>query len=163
MSQLKNKFIVLGVTILIVAIAYPFLQSEEAQAPESSVPSVAYYLLADEDTENAVPFDGCGVEYLFQYESITQGGLQESLQELFSIKDPELSALAGSDIEVAVSNGTVNLQGDLISAGTCDDPRIRNQIIKTIELFLPEEEYTILLNGSETEWRCWNDMSGLCE
>jgi hypothetical protein len=163
MSKLQNKFLILLITILIVTLAYPFLRSQEVKAPESFTPMVAYYLLADESTENAEPFDGCGVEYLVRYDSITEGGLKYALQELFSIKDPELSALAGSEIEVAVSNGTVNLQGTLISAGTCDDPRIKNQILRTIELYLPEDEYTVLLNGSESEWRCWNDMSGLCE
>lgn len=163
MSRLQNKLILLISVVILVALAYPFLNSERAQAPMQESVSVAYFLLAEEDTENAVPFDGCGVEYLVRFDSISDGGLQESLQELFSIKEPELSALAGSEIEVAVSNSTINLQGDLISAGTCDDPRIRNQILKTIELYYPEQDYTVLLNGSEAEWRCWNDMSGLCE
>jgi hypothetical protein len=162
MTKIQSKLLILIATVIIVAIAYPFLVSERAQAPESTEEKVAYFLLANENDTLAQPFDGCGVEYLARFDSITSGGLQDSLQELFSIKDPELSALANSDIEVAISNSTINLQGELISAGTCDDPRIRNQIIKTIEIYYPEQEYTILLNGSESEWRCWNDQSGLC-
>lgn len=55
----------------------------------------------------------------------------------------------------------VELKGELVSSGACDSPRIKEQVEATVRRFRPK--YKILLNGSESEWRCFGDESGLCE
>lgn len=41
------------------------------------------------------------------------------------------------------------------------DPFIKLQITRTIEQYT--NNYSLTLNGSEPQWRCALDMSGLCE
>ncbi|MFC1703087.1 hypothetical protein ACFLZO_01335 [Patescibacteria group bacterium] len=55
----------------------------------------------------------------------------------------------------------VELKGELVSAGACDSPRIKEQVEATVRWFRPN--FKILLNGSESQWRCFGDESGLCE
>lgn len=55
----------------------------------------------------------------------------------------------------------VRLTGLPLSGGTCDDPRIKAQVEYTVSQYWPD--YRILLNGSESAWRCIGDMSGLCK
>ncbi|TAL19674.1 hypothetical protein EPN90_02705 [Patescibacteria group bacterium] len=54
----------------------------------------------------------------------------------------------------------VNLKGEIFSAGVCDDPRIIEQVELTAAQF---GKVKILLNGSESAWRCFGDQSGLCK
>ena len=56
----------------------------------------------------------------------------------------------------------VDLTGKLMSAGTCATPRVKEQIIQTINKYTNTQKIIITLNGSETEWKCWGDESGLC-
>jgi hypothetical protein len=53
------------------------------------------------------------------------------------------------------------LSGDLVSGGACDVPRVKAQVEETVRLYSPV--FKIYLNGSESAWRCFGDMSGQCE
>ena len=97
----------------------------------------------------------------------------DALNTLFGLRDPSpegfYSSLAFSDVKVlnrsiATSDGvnvTIRLEGKLVSSGVCDDPRIKAQIEETIRHFYPN--FKIVLNGSESAWRCFGDQSGLCK
>jgi len=146
-----------------------FFQNNQTE-PENKV---TYALVTTSPQENSIAFDGCGTEFIQMYSVDVPGNLQDSLEALFNVTDYQIpnttysNSLYNSDIAVSITSEgdmtLVNLDGDLISAGTCDDPRVINQITKTIEANLPDDtEYKILLNGSEQNWRCWNDMSGTC-
>ena len=54
----------------------------------------------------------------------------------------------------------VDLEGQLTSIGSIADPFIKGQITRTIEEYVGN--YIIKLNGSEAEWECSLDKSGLC-
>lgn len=101
--------------------------------------------------------------------------LLKTLNGLFAVKESEfqyqgkalLNSLAGSNVkvnDVEILNGAakVEINGTIISAGTCDDPRIKEQIIQTIMNYPKVTSYTILLNGSTKEWECLGDQSGNC-
>lgn len=53
------------------------------------------------------------------------------------------------------------LKGQPQSGGVCDDPRIKTQIEATVARLQPK--YKIFLNGTESAWRCFGDMSGKCK
>lgn len=55
----------------------------------------------------------------------------------------------------------VYLEGDPTLGGVCDAPRIMKQIEETVGLY--SDNYSILLNDSESQWRCLSDGSGMCE
>lgn len=101
----------------------------------------------------------------------TDSVLHDALITLFSVKDTNynslLNALGNSTLAVdkIQSNDGVTtevwLKGSLVSGGACDDPRLKGQIEHTIKRFKPK--YKIFLNGNETNWRCFGDMSGECK
>jgi len=148
------------IVVVIICLVVGLFAYQKQSGPSTSL---GYFLLATEDTANAVSFPGCGAEYLVQADSETSVDLQLALNELFAVTDPTLSALTNSEIVPVVNGTNIDLQGSLISAGTCDTPRITNQIIKTVQLYLPDENYTITLNGEESAFRCFGDESGFCE
>ena len=97
----------------------------------------------------------------------------DALNTLFGLRDPSpkdfYSSLAFSDVKVlnrsiATSDGVnvmIRLEGDLVSSGVCDTPRIKAQVEETIRHFYPN--FKIVLNGSESAWRCFGDQSELCK
>lgn len=89
---------------------------------------------------------------LFAVRETTYGGLHNSL------------ALSRLSVEKIQSRDGVNtevwLKGSVSSSGACDDPRVKAQIEFTVKRLKPA--YKIFLNGSEDEFRCIGDMSGLC-
>lgn len=96
--------------------------------------------------------------------------VRDALETLFSVKETNYhglyNALAFSDLKVdriLSRDGVttdVEIVGSLNSGGLCDDPRIVQQIEATVRHFRPD--YRILLNGSESEWKCVGNMSGQC-
>ena len=55
----------------------------------------------------------------------------------------------------------VDLEGEPVSSGTCESPRIISQIEETVALY--SNSFEIRLNGSAKDWRCLFDESDLCE
>lgn len=76
------------------------------------------------------------------------------------------STLAKSNLQIGSINQNadgvfvVDLEGTLNPAGLCDDPRMKAQIEETVGEF---GKFQILLNGKESNWRCFGDESGLCQ
>lgn len=99
--------------------------------------------------------------------------VRDALNTLFAVPEPTvggsvmLNSLWESELSVAQIRSTdgatteVWLEGELVSPGTCADPRIKEQVEATVRQYRPQ--YKIFLNGSESEWRCFGDGSGLCE
>ncbi len=52
------------------------------------------------------------------------------------------------------------LEGEPAFGGICDVPRFKEHIEKTVELYT--KNYEVRLNGSESAYRCLDDMSGNC-
>jgi|GEM_PF-2323600 len=96
--------------------------------------------------------------------------VRDALNALFALQDPTVDDLHNSLWQSDLSVDKVQsrdgqttevwLTGEMMSSGACDDPRIKAQIEATISQFRPH--YQVFLNGSESEYRCFGDMSGLC-
>lgn len=97
--------------------------------------------------------------------------LQDALTSLFAIRETNWkgyhNALASSalSVEKIQSRDGVTteiwLKGEMKSAGTCDDPRIKAQIEATVRRLKPK--FQIYLNGTEANYRCSGDLSGQCQ
>lgn len=103
----------------------------------------------------------------------TQSDLAEALVQLITIKEtayfdqglrnavaPSAPTIRLTNIRYEGDTRVIEFEGQFISAGTCDDPRIKAQIEETVKLYA--DKYEIRLNGKESEWRCLFDQSGLC-
>lgn len=168
MKKKITQISILLIAFLIVIVLIGYLSFNK----KNTLP-LAYAVLATELSENAIAIQGCDTEFLQLYPNTKANNLKGSLEALFAIKSYKVNdtgfnnSLYNSNLKVTVlSDNTatiVDLNGDLISAGTCDDPRIKAQIEETIKANLPSnKQYVIRLNGSEQNWKCWNDMSGTC-
>jgi hypothetical protein len=148
-------------------------KNEESDMGAADV-TVALIRLAEEGK----PFDsdaiGCGdrIEAVPVHRAVQSDSVvRDALTTLFAIDDSSFdglyNSLAGSDLkveDVLSRDGVtteVRLSGNIVSGGACDNPRIKAQIEQTIRRFKPN--YRIILNGSESAYRCFGDMSGQCE
>jgi hypothetical protein len=106
------------------------------------------------------PTIGCGDRLVPVNRDVKgQAVLKATLEDLFSIKtrfygeSGFYNSLSQSNIKVASAvidtNGkaTVKLTGTLMSAGTCDDPRIQEQIKATVMQFPTVKSAEITING----------------
>jgi hypothetical protein len=104
-------------------------------------------------------------------ETATGDVLRDALNTLFAVRDTNvqgaLNSLDDATLKVDDIRSTdgvtteVHISGALNSGGTCDDPRITEQVEGTIRRFRPK--YKVFWNGSEANWRCHGDMSGECK
>lgn len=144
---------------------------------------VTFYLVADQQSElgdlppETIEVEGCGTEFLVphtvEYED-NEDNLANALNALFLNSEAiypgtdyadttHISNLLAFTDEDSSGRLTVNLEGTLLYAGHCETPRYKGQIEKTIELYYPEAEYEVQVNGDAQEWRCLGDESGFCE
>jgi hypothetical protein len=176
MKKHKNRYLVLLLLLLVLLGATYVISFKKDLAKV-----VEYYMVYIPESEDEVApqdsilIEGCGTEYLVKVASnnATKGGLQESLTELLAIDSADydgtdyMNALALSDGTVNVTETTdllqIDITGKLMSAGSCDDPRLTAQVERTIELYALDKPYEIRLNGSNTNWKCFGDMSGECQ
>ncbi|MEA3249482.1 MAG: hypothetical protein U9Q03_03930 [Patescibacteria group bacterium] len=103
-------------------------------------------------------------------EAATNDVLKDALMTLFSVRDATVNAMYNSlwqstlmvDQVQGVGADTVEvyISGEALTSGVCDDPRFKEQIEATVRQYWPN--YTIFLNGTEKEWECFGDQSGLC-
>lgn len=118
---------------------------------------------------------GCGDRIVMVNRSVsTTTPLQTALTELFSVHNRDygqsglITALDQTNIRVnrvnidASGMATIELTGSVMMGGTCDSPRIQEQVNRTIRQFSSVRDYRIFLNGSERNWRCLFNMSGNC-
>ncbi len=148
-------------------------------SPTSADLNTFQVALVDPIGDTAFGTFGCGDKIVMvsrpKKSRLTKVSLTTTLVELLSIKDREyqegdktlMNALAESQAtvnSVTILNGaaTIRLEGYFTFAGTCDVPRVKEQIIQTITNFPEVKSYTILLNGSAKEWECVGDQSGNC-
>jgi hypothetical protein len=158
MTNSKTKYLVSFFCILLTSLVLMAVNKPTSNLSDQD--QSGYFVLANEEVPGALPIEGCGVEYLVKT-PMTNPTLKTTLEALFAEKNPEISALYNSNLQVEINQNQIDLQGELISNGTCDVPRITNQIIKTIEQFT--SDYIVTLNGSEAAFRCFGDESGMCE
>ena len=103
----------------------------------------------------------------------TQSDLAEAIVQLITTKEmaygeqglrnaiaPSASKIRLTNIHYEGKTRVVDFEGSFVSAGTCDDPRIKAQLEETIKFYAPD--YEIRLNGTNAEWRCLFDQSGEC-
>lgn len=158
MNNSKTKYLVSFFCILLTSLVLMAVNKPISNVSKQD--QSGYFVLATEEVAGAMPIEGCGVEYLVKM-PLANSTLKNTLEALFANKDPEVSALYNSNLQVEIIQNQIDLQGELISNGTCDVPRITNQITMTIEQFT--SDYTVTLNGSETAFKCFGDESGMCK
>lgn len=135
-------------------------------APTSTgINLVKIYLVAEQD--NGVSGDpiGCGDSIIAVKRQIapTQAPLRAALEELLSLADKYLgesglyNALYQSKLSVkgvsidADGKARIDLEGTLLSGGTCDDPRIIAQLTYTAKQFSTVKDAAIYINGTLIE------------
>lgn len=118
---------------------------------------------------------GCG-DWSVPVRTVTQGDpiapMKLTIERLLSFGQDDAeklgyrTALAESSVTLdgisKQDDGTyvVALKGQFVPAGECDDPRIKEQVERTIGQF---GKFRIVLNGSDSAWRCFGDLSGQCK
>lgn len=119
---------------------------------------------------------GCGDTIVMVSPATPVNNLQGALESLLAIKQreyqygnrPLMNVLADAHVivnaaTIADGKATVEFEGYFTFAGTCDVPRVKEQIKRTIMQFPEVKSYTILLNGSAKEYECLSDQSGNCK
>ena len=104
-------------------------------------------------------------------DAATGDTVKDALTTLFAVRESTVGKLHNSlaDSRLAVdkiqsTDGVTTevwLKGTLSSGGVCDDPRIKEQVEGTVRRLRPT--YKIFLNGTESAWRCFGNMSGNCK
>lgn len=146
----------------------------EAVANEMTVALVLTEGSEDPGTGRLGETIGCNDRVAFVQvprETDTGDPLRDDLNSLFALRDTNwrgyYNALAFSTLavdKIQSRDGVTTevwLTGEPRSGGTCDDPRVRSQIEETVRRLRPE--FVIYLNGYKDNWRCFGNMSGLCE
>ncbi|MBI4836299.1 MAG: GerMN domain-containing protein [Candidatus Abawacabacteria bacterium] len=117
---------------------------------------------------------GCGDSIVMVNRTVsTTTPLKTAIEELLSVNTYNygmsglITALATNSL--TVSNVTmigtmakVELSGSLTFGGTCDVPRVKEQMDKTIKQFPSVSTYEIWLNGTKHNWDCLFDASTSC-
>lgn len=172
---MKKFFTLFAIAILSACETTPIPEEPEPPMPEeNTTQTLELALVAVDDNGQSGELIGCGDSIVFVEKTVadapTEELIQTALEELFDIEDSLYgesglyNALAPSDVTVdsVTVNGSdveVVLSGSIISAGTCDDPRIEQQIRKTIEANLPPtSNVTVLFDGADLNE--YFDMSG---
>ena len=124
------------------------------------------------------PFLGFGCDDLLiplkvELEEKTQSDLATAVVELLLTKRQQyrdsnglvnhISGVGFTLVNVSYQDGKriVDFEGEPITSGTCESPRITSQIEETVALY--SNSFEIRLNGSAKDWRCLFDVSDLCE
>lgn len=118
---------------------------------------------------------GCNDSYLVPIQMDLKSGetanVQTALTALFEydveVAGSQINALDQSELKVdkvSIEDGKtiVELSGQVMIAGTCSAPRLKDQVEETVEYYV-SGDYEIRLNGEEKNWRCLTDQSGACE
>jgi len=98
--------------------------------------------------------------------------LRIALNEMFGLGTPNLgelpannylypSDLTAESVETIDDVTTVRIEGKLVGKGTMVDQFIKTQITGTVEYYT--DKYIIILNDSESNWRCALDARDRCD
>ncbi|HEX2282869.1 MAG TPA: GerMN domain-containing protein, partial [Thermomicrobiales bacterium] len=134
----------------------------EGQGPETETVNIFLVETGDEMAPSEEPVEGtfgCGdmlapVEVEIAAQEDTEGRIEASLNALFAHEDDELyNVFAGLDLtvsDVQLINGvaTVNISGEFMVGGVCDEPRVIEQVSATAMQFEGVEEVVVLINGA---------------
>jgi hypothetical protein len=155
--------------------------TERAKAPDSD--AAVIYLVALEGQPSwqrarnvsGAEIIGCN-DYLVPVTVNIPNGSPEArasatMNKLLSLTEEDVSAfgyqsainpsmLKASVERKADGKLVIDLKGTLTVAGVCGVPRLMSQIERTAAQF---GRVSILVNGSEAEWRCFGDESGRCQ
>ncbi len=178
--KIKNLLVAVVIALLVTL----FFNVQTSQAPgeeEAETTTVSFFMIheatddPEEVPEDGYEFDGCGPEYAIEVEEEVEGegGLESALNAMFAINQTPYPGTTlrnshyMSELEATVDGEFVDLEGIAANDGHCDSPRYRAQVELTVELYSNTTEYPegriIRLNGSESNWKCLGDESGLCE
>lgn len=134
-------------------------------ASQNSIDDSKTISIALVSLENKIKSDstfGCGDALVIRKtdKSVEQNRIKEALNELFSIESTTqgkegnkvYNSLSQSDLKVASieeqdNSIVVRLEGDLALAGTCDSPRVEEQLKATIKENAETENINIFLNN----------------
>jgi hypothetical protein len=156
---MRRLNLISAVAIVIAGLITPHLT---AARQDDSIP-VNAYLVAIDDGGQRGPLFGCNdsivaVEARIRSAPTVEGRIAAALEALFALDiatDPETglyNALAPSSLAVdavTVTDGValVELSGTLLRGGTCEDPRIEQQIVATAGQFPEIRGVAVLFNG----------------
>lgn len=154
-----------------------------ALAATNNQKEITYYLMSFTELPGSKPF-GCGEFLVPVKKKIKNPNLKKVLSEF--IKAQNTASLRGPDAESGkpfgfpfflvekiqepkkpTSANPINVylkQNPKIPfAGMCDDPRATDPLKETISDYAGSRPVKIFFKGSEKEWRCFGNMSGLCQ
>lgn len=137
-------------------------QPSASQTPSPVRQDVELFLVALNDTTSG-PEIGCGDSLVGVVKNITTTQpLTESIKQLLAIKDERYgqsglyNALWQSDLQLqsaSIENGkaSVALTGQLKLSGTCDSPRVKEQLTATITQFDSVNSAEVTINGQSLD------------
>ena len=122
---------------------------------------VKIHLIALEDSGQSGPEIGCGDSVVAVEVAVspTNAPLKAALGQLLSIEDQYYgqsglynalyqSDLTVDDVQIANRVATVRLSGSLLVGGTCDVPRVKAQLERTLLQFSTVDTASIFVNGT---------------
>lgn len=128
--------------------------------PQGTVNEIKIYLTAIDDNGKSGEMIGCGDSVVPVVRSIasTTAPLSAALSELLNLKGQYYgqsglyNALYQSNLKLdkaTVQNGTaiINLSGNLLLGGVCDDPRVEAQLTQTVLQFSTVKSADIYINN----------------
>ncbi len=135
--------------------------------------TVQIALVNEIGTPSATTF-GCGDEIEMVNRSVsTTTPLKTAIEELLSVhtRNYGLSGLTTalyqnnftvSSVVITGTHADIDLTGSIMMDGVCDNPRIQEQMKRTILQFPTITTYQIKLNGTAQNWNCLFNGSGSC-
>lgn len=130
---------------------------------DTETTTVNIYLIALEDGGEMGDEIGCGDSIVPVERTVvkTEDSLEAAIRQLLLVtnRDPSsgyYNALHSSDLELIsadIENGiaTINLEGEIQVGGVCDNPRIQEQLKRTVLQFQEINEAVININGQSLE------------
>jgi spore germination protein GerM len=144
--------------------AVVLLNGEPIFDEEPETETINVYLVAPGEAEEPVdePEEGSfgcmdvlvPVEVQIPTQDSLEGRVDAALNALFGHESDEYynvflqSDLAVADIQIINGVATINLSGDLLIGGICDEPRIIEQLSATVEQFDGVDRVVLLVNGA---------------
>lgn len=151
--------------------SYPVYPSDkmphEVLPPETAATTSVEFAIVDIEGEGEEKI-GCGdtlvmVSKSFDGTLTTEEKITKALEALFAIKSynygqsglfnglGDQTDLQVDKVEINGEQTTVWISGKVVSGGTCDDPRIEEQIKETVNANRTTRLYGVILNGASLE------------
>lgn len=180
----NSKIILYSVIVILFLgmLAIIFAAPKNAKSAQE----VTYYMMSFSEKPGSKPF-GCG-EFLVPVKAkVQKADLKTTLEELVKAHSAAVAPYQAAENQeklfglpffavelvrepkkpTAQNPIEVHLQqsGKVQIGGVCDAPRATEPIRETINLYASSRgnpPVKIFLNGTEKEWRCFGDQSGMC-